>query len=48
MSPKNTAEMQLNRIKAIALENRETGRRSEERCKTEILLNLLHGGTQGK
>jgi len=48
MSPKNAAEMRVNRTKAIALENRETEKRSEERCKMEILLNLLHGGTPGK
>jgi len=31
MSPKNAAEMQLNRTKAITQENRETRRHSEER-----------------
>jgi hypothetical protein len=31
MSPKNAAEMQINRTKAITRENRETGRHSEER-----------------
>jgi hypothetical protein len=47
MSPKNTAQMQLNRTKAITQENSETGRHSEERRKTEILLNLLPGGMPG-
>jgi len=45
---KNAAEMQLSRTKATTQENRETGRQSEERRKTEILLNLLSGGTPGK
>jgi hypothetical protein len=40
--------MQLNRTKAIIQENRETGRHSEERRNTEILLNLLPGWTPGK
>jgi hypothetical protein len=52
MSPKNAAEMQINRTRAmtaIVRENREMGRHGGERLpKTGILLNPLPGGTPGK
>ena len=48
MSPKNAAETRINRTKEITRENRETGRHSEERRKTEILLNLPPSGDAGE
>jgi hypothetical protein len=52
MSPKNAAEMQIRRTRAMTAvtpEDRETGRHGEERRpKIGILLNLLSSVKQGK